>query len=249
MSLRWEVRCTACEARAVVEAMIPFARIGNGDPVRVDDPEAPISGFWEDYICPDHLIVARRAVWVAERDAVDPIVAWERYRHAIGHTTPIPRCPQCGREMSGGQWIADLPLHLAPHIELGRWVVDRWADLERLLRLQQRAVRAGDLDHATALAILREEATAFNTFHDALRRQLRLSPTPQPPFEWYQAARWSPIPDEWSAAWADLDEHRRRASDFLAGLQRRQAAERDRPRPPCPVCGRGALYLYERFAG
>lgn len=228
--------------------MIPFARDERGEIRQIDDPEAPISGFWEDYVCPDHLTVARRAVWVTEQEAIDPVVAWDTYRSGVGHTTPIPRCPECRQEMTGGQWIAELPLHLAPHIELRRWMVDRWRDLEILLMTQQQAIRAEDLDHETALATLREEARVFNQFHDALRRQSRLNSAP-PPFEWYMNATWQAVPDEWSAARADLLKRRKYDSKFLGRLKRRQAAERHKPRLPCPVCGEGTLYLHEHFAG
>ncbi len=227
-TLRWEIVCAACDWEACVEALVPFSENGEG----------LINGLWEEYICPNHLEVGRRAVYVVsewERE-VDVETAYMRYFSGEAHTVPVPKCSVCQRTMQGGQILNQLPFYLRPQLELHAWKLKQLENLRRMVAAEQQAVRQEKQTPDQAQALLEAEILAIQRFFSGFREQLGLTvPTTLLNDDTFPTS----LPKWETAVKVAIEETETR----LQQLQKRQAEESVKPPASCPKCHTKSVYL------
>lgn len=227
-TLRWEIVCAACDWEACVEALVPFSENGDG----------LINGLWEEYICPDHLEVGRRAVYVVSEweRGVDVETAYMRYFSGEALTVPVPKCSVCQHTMQGGQILNQLPFYLRPQLELHAWKLKQLENLRRMVAAEQQAVRQEKQTPDQAQALLEAEILAIQRFFSGFREQLGLTvPTTLLNDDTFPTS----LPKWEAAVKVAIEETETR----LQQLQKRQAEESVKPPASCPKCHTKSVYL------
>ncbi|MCQ3932211.1 MAG: hypothetical protein DPW16_17315 [Chloroflexi bacterium] len=227
-TLRWEIVCAACDWEACVEALVPFSENGSG----------LINGLWEEYICPDHLEVGRRAVYVVTEweHGVDIDTAYIRYFSGETQTVPVPKCSVCKRTMQGGQVLNQLPFYLRPQLEIHTWKLKQLENLRRMVAAEQQAVRQEKQTPEQAQSLLEAEVLAIQRFFTGFREQLGLTaPTTLLNEDYFPTS----LPKWEMAVKAAIEESETR----LQQLQKRQAEEAIKPPASCPKCHNKSVYL------
>lgn len=225
-TLRWEILCAACDWEACVEALTPFG----------DSHAGLVVGFWEEYICPDHFEVGRRAVYVAGDDGVDLETAYLHYFSGEVETVPVPKCPICQRTMQGGLVLNRLPFYLRPHLETYTWKLKQLEALHRMVAAEQQAVRQGNQSPDKAQALLEAEVLALQRFLTNFREQLRLNA----PTSLLNEDMFPPSLPKWETALKSAIEE---TDQRLQQIQKRQAEESLKSPATCPRCNTKNIYL------
>ncbi|MBI5931166.1 MAG: hypothetical protein HY862_17785 [Chloroflexi bacterium] len=227
-SLRWEIVCAACEWEAHLEALVPFSEHNDG----------LMNGFWEEYICPEHLEVGRRAVYVVaewER-GVDVETAYIRYFSGEAQTVPVPKCSACKRTMQGGQMLNRLPFYLRPQLELQAWKLKQLENLRRMVAAEQQAVRKEKQLPEQSQVLLEAEILALQRFFGAFRDQLGLNtPATLLNDEYFPSS----LPKWEIAVKSAIEETEIR----LQQIQKRQTEESLKSPAICPKCHNKSVYL------
>jgi hypothetical protein len=214
---------------------VPYIRLYSGEEVEAQPQDyEQIAGFWEDYICPEHFTLSRRAM-VVDQIGVDLQTAYYHYVNGIGATTPVPQCPICQDRMHGGQVLSSLPFYLGTQIELQKWVLQKIAELQRLANSESYAVDKGEQKPDKSLQLLTAEVETTTQFYQALCRQFDLMPSPfgivdhlpQSLIEWHNL----------------LKETLEAAQNRLDQLFARDQEERRKSPGVCPHCEKCAVYL------
>jgi hypothetical protein len=233
--LRWEIACVSCQWQVTVQAPVPYIRLHSGQEVEAQPQDyEQIAGFWEDYICPEHFAIARRAM-VVDEIGVDLQTAYYHYVNGIGSTTPVPQCPICQHRMHGGQVLSDLPFYLGTQIELQNWVIQKISELQRLAYSENHAVDKGEQIPDKSLQLLTAELETITQFYEALCRQFDLKPTP--------FGLIDPLPRS-LIQWHNVLKETLEAAQYrLDQLFAREQDERRKSPSLCPHCEKCTVYL------
>ncbi len=229
-SLRWDIQCIACQWQTTVRALIPFNGTENIAPITND----LATGFWEDYICPEHYATARRALHISQA-GIPLEEAYYRYFDGAVSTTPVPTCPTCHHPMHGGQILNQLPFYLDTQIETQNWLLQKLTALQQMVTAETYATHQQKITPEFAVQTLAAEVEAINRFHNILHRQLNLQAHALILLE-----TTPPDLDRWPSFVASAFET---AKKRRLQLERRRQTEAQKTPGYCPQCCQQSVYL------
>lgn len=230
--LQWRIRCIhkGCEWQARIAALEPFTRHNNPATERTLDQ---IAGFWEDYICPTHLEVQRRAM------VVNPMgVGLEeaQYLYVTGHidTTPVPHCPICAQEMQSGKVLESLPFTYQSSLAMLKWLI---GELGRIKHRIDADLHTQVADEAASLRDIGRDMGVLAKFYDVMCQNFEINRTVVPLLN---------STDRTLTGWqATLAENLAILEKSQVQLNHRQAQEAHKSPAICPACQQQTVYLIE----
>lgn len=232
-SLLWRVACSVCDWMLVIQALVPYGpanqEIGNDD--------MQVSGFWEDYCCPQHLCSARRRIHLSDAGTSLEDAYISLFSGQILDVESVPNCPQCRQTMHGGQTLEQLPYHIQPALELTEWLLDKSERLQQLVDVETRAVQRKETTADHVHHILLQELQLMQYFRAGMCRQFHINMIAVPFF-----AETPTDLAEWETHIQSLQQRlmRRRIQ-----LQQRQRNESHKSPSVCPSCHQHNVYLIE----
>lgn len=230
-ALIWHIKCTHCDWQANIQALAPYTH--HHTPAAADQP---ICGFWEDYICAEHLEVQRNTIHLSDT-GIDLESAHLRYFTESSRAQERPRCPTCRAVMQGGQALEQLPFLLQPLVDIQTWTWDKIERLQQLYQSEKHAILHLKHDTKTAHQLLRGECELSQRFHKALCKEFDINPISAPFI--------SDIPRQFEGWEATIQYSQETLSKRMAQTAQRQEAEHQKSPAQCPDCHHHSVYLVE----